>query len=560
MSSSFEIADRFVDEVCELSPLFATAIGVPGHDHEWGDLGLAGVEARSALRERYQGAFRGHLDDSDFLQRLAARVTLGALEEQSASHEAGDHLRDLRHMACTFHQIRSVFDVMPTETADDWDNIAARLETIDGAFGGYIERLDEGRKQGIAVARRQAESVASQADALSGGTSSFLLLLEKAGQAGQRSERLERAVGYARAEAARFAAWLRETYLPDAAEEDAVGEEHYRRSADQLVGLPVDPDEAYEWGWVELHRLMGEMEAVGDRIVPGAGLEEVKHFLENDPESTAGSSEELVEFVTELLSTAVDDLAGIHFEVPEAIRPITVQIAPPGGPLGVYYMGPSEDLSRPGGVWYSIGDQTSFPLYQHVSTAYHEGFPGHHLQIATARHRKDTLSRAHRLLTWYPGYSEGWAMYAEVLMGELGYLDDPKHYFGMLAKQMYRAGRVVVDIGLHLDKPISDSSPFAPGESWGFDNAAEFMRIYGFRTQAQAQAEVLRYLGWPGQAIAYKLGEREILSIRAEARNRLGADFDLTRFHAAVLNHGTMRLDLLAEVTGQLLGSDSALP
>lgn len=144
-------------------------------------------------------------------------------------------------------------------------------------------------------------------------------------------------------------------------------------------------------------------------------------------------------------------------------------------------------------------------------------------------------------------------MYAEVLMGELGFLENPQHYLGMLAKQMYRAARVVVDIGLHLSKTVPDSSPLAAGEQWSFDNAVEFMRVYGFRTSAQARDEVLRYLGWPGQAIAYKLGQRKLLAIREKAKARLGPAFDLKAFHSTVINNGAMRLDLLEEVVSERL-------
>lgn len=556
MTTVFDLADRLVDELCELRPTLATVIGVKGHDHEWGDLGLASIEAERELATRYRSAFAEHVGSPHFGDRLAARVSLTTLEESLAADDAGDRYRDLRHLGCTFHELRNVFDVMPKDTAEGWDNIVARLGSIGEAFGGYIEVLDEGLRRGVTVARRQAESVASQADALAGEGSALLLLLDEARVAGHRTDLLERAVGVARSEAGRFASWLRRTYMAHASPDDAVGDELYRHAADRLVGVSVDPEAAYEWGWEELHRLLGEMEKVGERIVPGARWEEVREYLENDPATTVDSTRELVEFVSELLATAVEQLAGTHFDVPDAIRPITVQVAPPGGPLGVYYLAPSEDLSRPGGVWYSVGDQRTFPLYQHASTAYHEGFPGHHLQIATALHRKDSLSRAHRLLTWYAGYGEGWAMYAEVLMGELGYLQDHSYHFGMLAKQLYRAARVVVDIGLHLKKRIPEASPMMAGEQWAFESAVEFMRVYGFRTPAQAEAEVLRYLGWPGQAIAYKLGEREILSIREETRARLGPGFDLREFHAAVLDHGTMRLDHLRSLVAELLGED----
>lgn len=350
-----------------------------------------------------------------------------------------------------------------------------------------------------------------------------------------------------------FGDWLEARYLPRASEIDGVGREAYERAADRLVGMSVDPDEAYAWGWDEFGRLLAEMERLAESIVPGAGVDAVKQYLETDPAVTVDGTGALLEFVSKTLDEAVAELAGAHFDVPDVIRPLTVQLAPPGSPLGVYYRRPSEDFSRPGGVWYSIGDQRLFPLYQHVSTAYHEGFPGHHLQIATSMYRRDEISRFQRLLTWCPGYGEGWGMYAEVLMGELGYLENPRHRFGMLAKQMYRTARILVDIGLHLGLTVDRESPIAPGSTWDFETAVEFMTVYGFRTPAQAHDEVLRYLGWPGQAIAYKLGERELLDIRADTRRRLGNRFDLREFHATVLDHGTMRLDVLRQLVSSVL-------
>ncbi len=290
------------------------------------------------------------------------------------------------------------------------------------------------------------------------------------------------------------------------------------------------------------------MEVVAATIVPGGGIEEARHDLETDPTAAAHSREEFTAFILDREMQALEQLGGTHFDVADRLRTIPVNIAPPGGPLGAYYVRPSEDFTRPGGVWYSVGDQTVFPLYHHVSTAYHEGFPGHHLQTGTAMVNADRISRAHRLAVWYPGYGEGWALYAERLMHELGYFEQPGYHFGMLAKHLYRATRVVVDIGLHLGLTIPDAAPLGGGEGWTFARAAEYMRVYGFRTPDQAEAEVLRYLGWPGQAIAYKLGEREILSIRDDARRRCGPDFDLKRFHDRVIGNGAMRLDMLREV------------
>lgn len=554
MTTAFELAVDFVDEAAALDPVLATQLGIPGSDHEWGDsFGTSGVERSLALRDRFAARVRPLVDSDDPQERLAARVMTSAFEESRAAYEASDHFRDLRHLASPFHQIRLIFDVMRADTPEERQNIVLRLDTIREPLDDYRDRLAAGLDLGVVVARRQVESVAGQARRLSREPESIDEIVRRVEPAGEPSPSLAAAAEGARAAYGGFADWLETHYLPEAVESDGVGREAYVRAADRLVGMSVDPDEAYRWGWDEFYRLRDEMSRVAESIRPGEGVEATKAYLETDPAETAAGTGELIDFVENTLAEAVAELSGDHFEVPELIRPLTVQLAPPGGPLGVYYRRPSEDFSRPGGVWYSIGDQQVFPLYQHVSTAYHEGFPGHHLQIATAMYRRDQISRFQRLLTFYPGYGEGWGMYSEVLMGELGYLEDPRHYFGMLAKQMYRAARVVVDIGLHLGKTVDESSPMGPGEPWSFETAVEFMRLYGFRTPDQARDEVLRYLGWPGQAIAYKLGEREILRIREEARSRLGESFDLRGFHSTVLENGPMRLDLLDEVVAERL-------
>lgn len=554
MTTMFEIADSLVDDACSIDPVLCTMLGVPGSDHLWGGgFGLAGIEAERSLRSEYRPKVEPFLEASRLEDRLAARVITGSHEEAEQGYAAGDHFLDLSHMASPFHTIRRVFDVMGTSSEGDADAIVARLETVDAPLADYQDMLLAGIGAGMTVAARQVASVADQARATATDPASLDAVLTKLEASGHGSERLRAAADKARSALGEFADWLEDAYLPHAADKDAVGRERYQRAADRMVGMTVDPDEAYLWGWEELGRLRSEMARVADQVAPGSGFEAVKEHLETAPAETARGTDALLSFVENTLATAVAELAGRHFDVPDEIMELTVQLAPPGSPLGVYYMRPSEDFARPGGVWYSIGDQEVFPLYQHVSTAYHEGFPGHHLQIGTAMTRHEQISRFQRVMTWYPGYGEGWGMYAEVLMGELGFLDDPRHYFGMLAKQMYRTARVVVDIGLHLEKTIPDVSPLFAGESWSFERAGEFMEVYGFRTRHQARDEVLRYLGWPGQAIAYKLGEREILDIRAETHERLGAGFDLKEFHSTVLGHGTMRLDLLRQVVQERL-------
>ncbi len=158
----------------------------------------------------------------------------------------------------------------------------------------------------------------------------------------------------------------------------------------------------------------------------------------------------------------------------------------------------------------------------------------------------DRLSRLHRMVVWYPGYGEGWALYAEQLMDELGFYEKADYVMGLLINQMHRACRVVIDIGSHLEYPIPADSGFHPGEPWSFDLAVEMLESRAFLEPAYARSEVVRYLGWPGQAISYKVGERVILDLRRELQRR--GDFDLKAFHSRILGYGPLGLDHLREL------------
>ena len=173
-------------------------------------------------------------------------------------------------------------------------------------------------------------------------------------------------------------------------------------------------------------------------------------------------------------------------------------IAAPGGAAAMYYTGPSEDFSRPGRTWYPTLGRTRFPLWGEVSICYHEGVPGHHLQVAQVRYLADQLNRYQRTLGWVSGHGEGWALYAERLMGELGYLDDPDYELGMLRAQAMRAVRVVVDIGMHLELPIPDRERYHPGETWTPELALPFVIERSMFPEDFMRSEVDRYLGLPG--------------------------------------------------------------
>jgi uncharacterized protein (DUF885 family) len=268
-------------------------------------------------------------------------------------------------------------------------------------------------------------------------------------------------------------------------------------------------------------------------------------ILQNDPAHGAPDIDAFLEIMRSRQAQALDQLSGAQFDVPLAVRTLDVKLAPPGGALGAYYVAPTDGFARPGSIWYSPGDGTRFPLFDQIATAYHEGFPGHHLQIGIQIALTDRLSRLHRVADGYSGYAEGWALYTEQLMAELGYYEKPEYLFGMLSCQMARACRVVIDIGAHVGLSIPEGQPFHPGEPWSFELGVEMLTTMAGLGAERSTSEMTRYLGWPGQAISYKVGQRVFLELRDRERARLGAAFDAKEFHARVLGCGNVGLDHL---------------
>jgi len=548
----FELSDQFVDRLAELRPTLATVLGIPGHDAEWDDTSPAGVARIEAFLREQRTALDALAPAEDRWAQLAVRVLGEYIQLALDPIEHHDHERDLGHLQGTFPGLRETFDLMEKRTEQGWRNIATRLGTIGEPLAGLRACLTDGMAAGRWAAQRQARSTIDQLRASVAPTGAFTLLVAKFPDSGVDdtgiSDALRDGLDAAKQAIEDLATWLEQAYLPNAPEADGVGEERYRRHARSFLGTDLDLAETYRWGWDHLTELRAEMEALADEIRPGAGLDAVVAALATDPETLAGSQEEFRKLMLERERAAMEELEGTHFDIPEQIRTIDVQMAPVGAALGAYFIPPSEDFSRPGTTWWSLGDKVEVPIWDEVTTAYHEGFPGHHLQCGLQVCLGDRLSRVHRLLYWLPGYGEGWALYAERLMRELGYLERPEFVLGLLASNALRAVRVVIDIGSHLDLPIPDDVSFHPGERWTFDLAVEALEHFAFNSHDLSVSEVTRYLGWPGQAIAYKVGERVILGLREEAKANEGDAFDLKAFHERVLGSGPVGLDHLREI------------
>jgi uncharacterized protein (DUF885 family) len=548
MTTVFEICDRLADGYADLSPMAATIAGVPGRDDRWDDLSPEGEAAKASFYAAGIAELEPHLDDSDPVQATAAGVVRAYLQTQLERSRSGHWKHDLNHLHAPFQSARDTFDVVPKEDAHAWRSIAARLNAWGDMLDGYRASLQVGLGEGDVVARRQVRSVIDQVRSVAGDESRFADMPARAASVGGDGGMVADGVTKARAASELFARWLETEYLPRATAADAVGRDRYQWEAEYYLGMGIDLDETYEWGWSEVHQLLGEMRSTATEIDPGLSIEEVIHLLDTDPARSAPDHDAFADFVMSIQAEAVHQLDGNAFDVPSEIRDVTVNLAPPGTSLGAWYHAPSEDLSRPGSIWYALGERRRIPYWQEVATAYHEGFPGHHLQVGIAVLQREKLSRFHRLFVWYPGSGEGWALYAERLMDELGYFENPEYRLGLLASQLFRSTRVVLDIGAHLGKRIPDDAPLHAGETWDYDIAVDYMVKVGLQAPDVAESEVLRYLGLPGQAISYKVGEREILDLRRRSMAKPG--FDPKDFHRNLLEAGAIRLDHLRDRIG----------
>jgi uncharacterized protein (DUF885 family) len=361
---------------------------------------------------------------------------------------------------------------------------------------------------------------------------------------------LDRAAATANEATAALARWLGTVYRPQAeGGQDGVGADRYRVCARRWTGADLDPEDAYAWGWSQFLDLQEQMRAEAERVLPGASAQDAMRHLETSGEAIEGV-EEIRIWLQDMMDRAIADLNGTHFDLAEPVKTVEARIAPPGSAAAPYYTGPSQDFSRPGRTWLPTLGKTRFPLWGLISTWYHEGVPGHHLQIAQWRYLSSDLSVYQTAVGNVSACSEGWALYAERLMDELGYLSTPGARLGYLDAQNMRAIRVIIDIGMHLGLRIPDESPMAAGQVWTPDLGLDFFTSYCGREREFLASEVIRYLSGPGQAISYKLGERAWLAGRDAARAAhasAGHAFDLKSWHMSALSLGSLGLDDLSD-------------
>lgn len=541
-----QIANEYFEKVLDLNPVHATELGRKGVETLYPDYSPAGEKAYARLAKKTLKKVDNVLpiDDVDL-------VTLDALQERLSlyrkQYKAGFGGWQLNNIASVPQEVRSVFDLMKRNTQQDWEHIIGRMHRVTEALEGYIQTLEAAREEGKVAPRRQVDIVIEQTAAYYAPGGFFDELAAEVAEA-VPSLKDEAAAG---AEAAkegyrRLNSYLVEKLQPVAPSRDAVGRKAYSLHSRSFLGTTIDLDETYAWGVKELESIIARQREVAEEIEPGASIERAKQLLDEDPARQLHGTDELKAWMQKLADAAVENLAGSHFEIGGPMRRIECCIAPTNEG-GIYYTGPSPDFSRPGRMWWSVPEgEDTFTTWRETSTVYHEGVPGHHLQIAIATALQGTMNSWRTNMLWVSGHGEGWALYAERLMEELGYLKDPGDRMGMLNAQRMRAARVVFDIGVHCEMPIPDEWAeqlgVETGTIWTSELGYEFLKLNLDESEGHLRFEFLRYLGWPGQAPSYKIGERLWLELRDQALRR---GDDMRAFHTRALLLGSVGLDTL---------------
>jgi uncharacterized protein (DUF885 family) len=528
------ILDSFLEESIKLSPIGATMLGVPGLDDQLDDLSMAGNEKRADLIRSTLNAIKNETPVNEF-DRIARDVAVERLTSELNLNDTFEARILFNLISSPVTNIRQVFEMMKKDQPETILHVTKRLDGIESAFEGWKSTLEFVAAQGKVNSRRQVLATAGQLETFSKGA--FSAVAKKFNPAADNQALMGAAQKAERACAA-LAIWMRDVYAPQCLAADGVGETRYKMWARHFTGADLDLRDTYEWGIKQLEMINERMWIAAKKLYPDATtLREVADRLDSDSRYTVEGEEELLKKLRDFIAAAVERLDGKEFDIDPRIRNCEARLAPEGSASAAYYMGPSEDLTRPGTTWFPTMGRKTFGWWHIVSTWYHEAVPGHHLQVATTKINTERLNRFQRNRVWVSGYGEGWALYAERLMDELGAFADPGYEMGYLSAQGLRAARIVVDIGMHCG--YKDFN----GEVWNAESAFKLLHERALLDEISARSEVDRYLGWPGQAISYKVGERFWMEAREDAKKRLGAKFELKKFHSFALNLGPMGLD-----------------
>ena len=536
-----KLFDEFYETGLKNSPERATSFGDYRYNSLLGQYSLAEIA-------------RQHVEADDFLKRLKAIPTDGMEDKDALSHRVMERQLereninyDLKNYEMPVNQQNGIHTrladlplAVPLDSVPHYQDYISRLHQIPRVLEQTTEVMRQGLKDGLMPPKLVLEKLPGQCDGIV-SANPFLLPTTKfpAEFSNEDQKRLTDEMTRVVTDEVvpaykKFAEFLRTDYDPKGRTELSIeslpdGKRRYAEAVKTMTTMEVTPAEVHEIGLKEVKRITAEM----TKLAQGQGKKDLASFREainNDPKWQPQSEQQIVDDFKKYIDGMQPKLIELFGLLPKA--PVTVEPIPDFAKAeATHYVAGTPDGKRPGRVVVAVADPTKRKLINNEAVAYHEGVPGHHMQISIAQTLPDLPKfRQHG---FYSAYAEGWALYAEELGKEIGFYKDPVSDYGRLNSELFRAVRLVVDTGIH-DK------------NWSREKVIEYMHAND-ANDAMAQTEADRYIAWPGQALAYKMGQLTIRKLRDEAKTQVGSKFDIKAFHDELLNGGAMPLDLLQE-------------
>ncbi len=546
------LADRFWERLLRLEPTVATVAGDERYDDRLPDPSPRG---RAELRELYgetiaetERVTAAKLSDEDRITldvvRLFCQLALEQQERQEHVLGAVDQMEGPQALLTMLVQLQ------PADTPERLDRLVARLQAYPRFIEAHVANLREGLRLGLIQPRIVAERTVGQLERLlTAPAASPVVSLARVANEADRERLAEAARDHVLPAYRALLDAIRTDYLPFARDEPGLwglpdGERRYAARIRLWTTLDLDAGELHRSGLEELESIESERRGIARKAGFGDDTASYRAALERDPSNVPRTPEEILGRMREDLRRAMAAAPRFFGRLPESpceVRPLDPFQA--ADSLG-YYLAPAPAIGRPGAWYMNTTELAKRTFSRYATITYHEMVPGHHLQLAIAAE----LEGLHPLRVHGPGhlvsgaYIEGWGLYSERLADELGLFRGPQERFGMLDAQAWRAARLVIDTGLHAFR-------------WTREQAIRtLMEATGFQ-EADGAIEVDRYIVLPGQALAYKVGQREIERLRGEATERLGPRFDLRRFHDELIGHGSLPLATLARELPRWLGA-----
>ena len=529
-------------------PMFASQLGDRRYNDRWSDGSLKAIERRHAdtlaFLQRLYAIDKSGLSEAD---RLNVELFRRSLQKSVDTFGFNGHLMPFNQLGGV-QNIDSNTDSLNFFTVRDYEDWLARLSKIDVLIKQSIDLAEKGRKSGLTspkiLMQRIPGQIAVQLVDDPEDSPFYKIFAEMPESISDNDQKRIKTLARKTISKTvlpayrKLASYFSDTYLP--ASRDSIGlsvlpngNDWYELLARQFTTTQMSPDEIHRLGLNEVRRIRDEMQKIIDKLDFGGSFEDFLVFLRTDPQFYFDNPDDLFQAylaTSKRIDPEIVRLFGKLPRMPYGLKPIPDSIAP--DTTTAYYSGPAADGSRAGIYWVNLYKPEVRPKFEIEVLSAHEAVPGHHLQISLQQ-ELDSIPNFRRFMG-FTAFVEGWGLYSESLGYDLGLYKDPYSQFGQLTYEMWRAVRLVVDTGMHY-------------KGWTRQQALDFFKDNAAKKELDIINEIDRYIGWPGQALAYKIGQLKIKSIRENAERTLGDNFDVRAFHDELLGAGSLPLDILEQ-------------